>query len=206
MMIERWAATIIALVAWTGLGVQFGATFAMTGNVGKTLWIMVLYFTIIGNIAVALAFTALAAGRSHRPSPFILGGVTITMLLVGIIYNTLLRGMVELSGGAKAADLLNHTVTPVLVSAFWFFLAERGRLRWSAPLKWALLPLAYFPYGLLRGWTGGRYPYPFMDLQELGWGRTLVNAIAIATCFTLLGYAMVWWDRRSLPTVRSLPS
>lgn len=203
-MMRRLAATIIALIAWTGLGVQFHATLGSYASATATLWIMARYFTIIANMVVALVFTLLAAGRSNLSCPVILGGVTITMVLVGIVYNTLLRGMVELSGGAKLADGLNHTVTPLLVGAFWLFLTDRGQLRWSAPLQWALLPLAYFPYGLVRGWSEGRYPYPFMDLQQLGWGRTLVNAMAIAIGFAIIGYAMVWWDRRLLRDVRSV--
>jgi hypothetical protein len=36
-------------------------------------------------------------------------------MLVGIVYWLLLRGLLELSGGALMADALLHTVVPILV-------------------------------------------------------------------------------------------
>jgi hypothetical protein len=157
---------------------------------------MFLYFTVIVNFLVAIAFTAQAFGATRIATPFILGGVTIAILLVGVVYNTLLTGMLDLSGGAKLADTLNHKVTPVLVGLYWLLVAKKGKLDWNDPAKWALLPLAYFLYGIWRGKTEGKYPYPFMNLERLGWPQTLINAAIMALGFIAVGYVMVWLDRR----------
>lgn len=198
-MIRRLFAAIIALIAWAGLAVQFDATLGSLGSVAETLWAMLLYFTILANLAVAIIFTAMAVGCSKLGSPFLLGGVTITMLLVGVVYNMLLSGMYELSGGAKLADFLNHIVTPITVGCFWLFWAEKGYLGRWAPLQWALVPLLYFIYALMRGSTGGKYPYPFMDLARIGWTQTILNALVMAAGFAAVGFAMLWWDSRSAP-------
>lgn len=194
-MRPRFLSAVIAAIAWVGLSVQFAATFASLGSVVATLWAMLLYFTIIANIAVAIVFTAAASGHARLASPFVLAGVTITMLLVGIVYNTLLQGLVELSGGAQLANLLNHIVTPITVSLFWLFIAKKGHLAWRNPFQWALLPLLYFVYGIARGEAEGKYPYPFMNLARLGWSQTLFNALALAICFLAVGFGMVWLDR-----------
>jgi hypothetical protein len=194
--IDRLLAAAIAAIAWTGLGLQFHATFGQLHSVAATLWTIFLYFTVITNLLVAIVFTAQAFGWSRIATPFNLGGVTIAILLVGIVYITLLNGSLELSGGAKLADTLNHKVTPVLVGLYWLFVAKKGRLDWNDPAKWALLPLAYFAYGLWRGHVEGKYPYPFMNLARLGWPQTLVNAVAMAMGFIAVGYVMVWLDRR----------
>lgn len=196
MKIDRVLAAIIAAVAWTGLGLQFQASFGQLHDVPKTLWVMFLYFTVITNFLMAIVFTALAFGWNRIASPFNLGGVTIAMLLVGVIYNTLLRGMIELSGGAKIADLINHSISPLLVGLYWLLVAKKGKLDWNDPAKWALLPLAYFIYGIWRGKTEGKYPYPFMNLERLGWPQTLINAALMAMGFIAVGYIMVWLDRR----------
>ena len=195
MTITRISAGVIALIAWIGLGAQFFATLSTTGSVATALWLMFLYFTIIANFAAAVIFTAIA-GNAKWPSPFVIGGITITMLLVGIVYNTMLTGMIELSGGAKLADFLNHTITPITVSAFWLFLAGKGRLGFGAPIRWASVPLGYFVYGLIRGAKEGTYPYPFMNLGRLGWRPTLLNALGMAICFLVVGYVMIWLDQR----------
>lgn len=197
MKIDRILAAGIAAVTWTGLGLQFQASMALLdNNVAATLWVMFRYFTVITNVLVAIVFTAQALGWTRIASPFNLGGVTIAILLVGVVYMTLLRGMVELSGGAQLADTLNHKITPVLVGLYWLLVVKKGKLDWNDPMKWALLPLAYFAYAIWRGKTEGKYAYPFMNLDKLGWPQTLVNAVVMALGFVAVGYLMVWLDRR----------
>lgn len=197
MKIDRVLAAGIAAVAWTGLALQFRASMAqLDNNVAATLWVMFRYFTVITNLLVAIVFTAQALNWRRIASPFNLGGVTIAILLVGVVYMTLLNGLVELSGGANLADTLNHKVTPVLVGLYWLLVAKKGKLDWNDPVKWALLPLAYFAYGIWRGKTEGKYAYPFMNLDKLGWPQTLINAAVMALGFIAVGYLMVWLDRR----------
>jgi hypothetical protein len=78
---------------------------------------------------------------------------------------------------------------------YWLSMAVKGRLRWLDPLLWAVYPLAYFFYALLRGALTSKYPYPFIDVAQLGWPRTLVNACVIALAYIAAGYLMVAIDR-----------
>ena len=190
----RIAAALIALVGWAGLAVQFSATYSANGSVAETIWILARFFTVLTNLVVAATFTAIALGRTV--SPFVMGGVTVAIALVGAVYMLLLRGLVELSGGALLADLLLHKVVPLLVPIFWLLAAPKGGLRWRDPWLWALYPLLYFAYAIARGLSGDRYPYPFMDVGEIGWLQTLVNAAAIASAFVIASYALVWLDGR----------
>ena len=190
----RVAAALVALVAWTGIAIQFQATHANGYSVAEALWILLRYFTILTNFIVALTMTAIAFGR--RLLPTLIGGVVVAILLVGMIYMTLLRGLLELSGGALLADTLLHKVTPLLVPAWWLLFAEEGRLRWRDPAIWALYPLAYFAYALVRGAAEGQYAYPFLDVTGLGWPAVALNAIVIASAFLVGGAALVELDRR----------
>ena len=149
-LIRRAFAGAIALIAWLGLAVQLRATIGLTGSFGEALWVMLRYFTIITNLLVAIVMTAIAVSRSRSAEPFPIGFVTLSILLVGVVYMTLLRGIVELSGGALLADTLLHKVTPLLTALFWLACAPKGTLRWRDPLLWSLFPLAYLVYALLR--------------------------------------------------------
>ena len=193
-MTARIAAAIVALVALAGLVVQFAATLDQTGSVAGTLWTLLRYFTVLTNLLVALAFGWVAIGG--RPHPRRLAGVMLAILLVGIVYGLLLRGLLTLSGGALLADTLLHKVTPVLVPLWWIAFAVRGQLRWRDPWGWALFPALYLPYALLRGMAEGRYAYPFIDVAKIGIGTVLVNAVLIAMGFVAAGHALVWIDRR----------
>jgi hypothetical protein len=190
----RGLAAAIALVAWAGLAAQFGASLQQTGSAGGAVWVMLRYFTVITNLLLAVVFTGVAFGRKAFGAPSLLGTVTLSILLVGVVYGLLLRGLVELSGGAKVADLLLHHATPILAPIFWLGFAPKGALRRRDPLLWALFPLAYFPYALARGSIEGVYAYPFMDVAKIGWAQAAINAVVIALGFILAGYAMVWLD------------
>jgi hypothetical protein len=191
----RLAAALIALAAWAGLGVQWQASTAMTGAAGDALWAMLRFFTILANLLVAIHFTAIAAGSRRAARPFLLGGTMLAILLVGIVYFLLLRGLLELSAGARLADILLHMVTPALVPLWWLAFAPKGGLRARDPLRWALLPLVYFAYALARAAADGRYPYPFMNVTRLGWGIVLLYAAAIAAGFLLAGFLLLRLDR-----------
>ncbi len=191
----RLAAACVALAAWAGLLVQLQASTALTGSAEAALWAMLRYFTILTNLQVALVFTGVAMGSHRAARPFALGGTTLAILLVGIVYGLLLRGLLELSAGAKLADILLHMVTPVLVPFWWLAFAPKGGLRARDPLLWALLPLAYFSYALARAGLDGIYPYPFINAAALGWGQVLLNALAIAAGFVFAGWLLVRLDR-----------
>lgn len=190
----RIFAALVALVAWTGIAVQFQATHASGYSVAETLWVLVRYFTILTNFIVALVMTVVALGRRQPPS--LIGGVLVAIVLVGIVYITLLRGLLELSGGALLADTILHCVTPLLVLAWWLLFASKGQLRWRDPAIWALYPLAYLSYALARGAAEDKYAYPFLDVVGLGWPAVALNAVLMAAGFLVAGGALVALDRR----------
>ena len=186
------AAAIVALICWAGLAIQFSATYATQQDFVTTLWVLVRFFTVLTNLALAIIMTWVAIGR--RVSPFLLGGITLAIILVGVVYMTLLRGLLDLSGGALLADTLLHKVSPVAMALWWLLFAARAKLKRSDPIWWAAYPLAYFAYALVRGHYEGRYPYPFMDVGKLGPVQTAINAGGIAMAFILAGFALVWID------------
>ncbi|MFL6772254.1 MAG: Pr6Pr family membrane protein [Sphingomicrobium sp.] len=188
----RLAAALVAIVCWAGLAVQFSATYANQPDVLATLWILARFFTIITNLILAVTMTWVATGG--RASPTLLGGATLAILLVGAIYMILLQGLYHLSGGAHVADILLHKVSPLLMALWWLLFAPRARLRWSAPLWWGIYPVAYLGYALGRGQIEHKYPYPFIDVGQIGWTQTALNVGGIAFGFVLAGLALVWID------------
>lgn len=193
----RIAAGLIAAVAWAGLAVQCIASFQQNSSVLLTLWIVFGYFTITTNLLVALVFTSIAMSRSVLRADWIMAGTMLAILLVGVIYALLLHGTTELSGGSAVANVLLHMVTPVLVPLFWTFFAHKGGLQWRHALLWAIYPLIYLAYALVRGTATGKYAYPFIDVRRLGWNQVMLNALCIALAFMLAGFALIWLDHRT---------
>ena len=190
---HKAAAAAVALICWAGIALQFWASYTFRHyDLILTVWTLARFFTIISNLVLAATMTAVAFGR--RVSPVILGGLTLAILLVGIVYRTLLAGLHPLEGLPLIANYLLHDVSPIAMAAYWLLFVPRGRLRWSAPWWWVLFPGIYLIYALARGQIDHHYPYPFIDVGKLGWLQVGLNAGGIALAFIVAGFLLVWID------------
>ncbi|WCT73512.1 Pr6Pr family membrane protein [Sphingomonas naphthae] len=192
----RGAAAVVAVAAWAGLGLRLDVSWAATGDLSWAIWGMLRFFTIIANLFVAILFSGIALGRPRWSHPSLLGAVTLSILLVGIVFAALLSGLKILAGTALVADVVMHKVVPVLVPIYWLAFAPKGRLIAWDPVRWATVPLFYFVYVLARARIDGKYPYFFFNVERIGWGGVMAYALAMAAGFLLVGFALVWLDRR----------
>jgi hypothetical protein len=191
----RIASTIVALSAWAGLVLQFVDSLQLTGNDAiAALWAMLMYFTILTNLLVAVAFTAVALG--YAVVPWVLGGTMLSIVLVGAIYALLLSDIpLGNTSTAALANSLVHRITPVLVVLFWIACVPKGTLQWHDAAYWAVYPFAYLGYVLLRGYFTQRYPYPFIHVAEIGWATTLRNSTGIAIGFITASILLIGIDQ-----------
>jgi len=190
----RLAAALVAAVAWAGITLQFCATSSHIGSAAAALWLLADYFTILTNFAIAVVFTGIALGRDDWDRSRLLAGLTLAILLVGIVYALLLRASDHPYGLGQAANVIMHIVMPILVSLFWLTHVPKGALQPGDPFAFAAFPLVYLAYALARGHAEGRYPYPFLNVAKIGLHRTLANAGAIGLGFLLGGYALFLLD------------
>ena len=195
-VLARLLAGLTALAAWLGIGLHLYALLTSSHPVLSALWMLLAYFTITTNLLVAVVFTGIAARRAAFESPWLVAGTALSIVLVGIVYGLLLRGLRDLTGGSEAANILLHMTTPVLAPLFWLAFVRKGALTWRDPLLWMLYPLAYLAYALIRSAIEGHYPYPFIDVLAIGWLQTARNAVVIALGFIAGGEVLVWLDRR----------
>ena len=196
----RAAAAVIAIIGWVGLSVQLSAVIDQVGSAAGAMWVMLRFFTILTNVIAAAVFTGIAFGQPAFRSQSLLGLMTLSILFVGAVYVLLLRGLVELSGGAATANLILHYIVPGLTLLFWLLFAPKGALKWGDPVLWAIYPLAYFAYALVRGASDGKYPYPFMDISKVGWTSALTTVAIILVAYLLVGTFFVWFGRLLDPT------
>lgn len=190
-----WAA-LIALVAWSGLILQFALVVERVGSVELAVWRLSLFFTIFSNLAVAVIYGAIALGAVRLRHPLLIAGLALTMALVGAVFELMLRPLLHLSGWRLVTNALLHDAVPLLCAAAWLVLAEKGRLRARDPWLIAIFPVAYLGYALVRGGLTGIYPYPFLDGPRIGWGVVSLYVIGLSAAFLVFGHLMVMLDRR----------
>ena len=78
-------------------------------------------------------------------------------------------------------------------------LHHRSPLRWKDAVTWLAYPGVYLVYILARGAVSGLYPYPFVDVNELGYAGVFTRAGIFLLVFLgmgLLVVAVARWTRR----------
>lgn len=183
---------IIALLGWFALISQFKIN--MTSQVAGRPELIIRYFsyfTILSNLMVAICCTSLLLNPSSRLGQFFssqktLTAITVYILVVGLIYNLVLRFIWNPQGFQKIVDELLHSAIPLLFLLLWIFFVKKRFLKWNAFLQWLIYPLIYLVFILFRGAFSGFYPYPFIDVTRLGYQKTILNSFGVTILFIAL--------------------
>ncbi|MET9733491.1 Pr6Pr family membrane protein [Streptomyces sp. NPDC006458] len=169
-------------------------------------------------LALVLVTSARRAWSARRPLP---GGLTgaalLYVVITGLVYHLLLANTASpfAMTGASAAPTgwhavsnhLLHTVVPAAAVLDWLLLTAPGRLHLRQAATWLVYPLAYLAFSLARGelllpdTPGGRYLYPFLDVDAHGYRSVLGNALLLGLSFYALAVLLVALDHaRPNPT------
>ena len=111
------------------------------------------YFTVQSNILVAaMALTlALNPARTGRIWCVLRLEALFGIAVTGIIYSTLLRGVVDLHGAAAVTNALLHYVAPVMAVLGWFLFGPRPRITENTLVLSLIWPALYVIYTLIHG-------------------------------------------------------
>ncbi|SAL77155.1 membrane protein [Caballeronia peredens] len=188
-------AAAIAMIAWLAFAAQTDITIARLVHRGFTVFDglarMSSYLTNLTVLLTALCFTCVAT-RAQFPlarffrRPTVVTAVVVYIVFVGIAYNALLRYLWTPSGYRALVNESLHTVVPALAALYWFLFVPRFHLSWRRCALWLVYPLSYLCITLWRGRLSDFYPYPFINVAELGYERVLVNAAMLVVAFLVL--------------------
>ncbi len=195
---ERIAAVMLACVGWFALGLQYYLLLRVTDGQGLS-WgqgtlRFLCYFAIQTNILVALMLTAFALRSKVEEwtvHPFERSAIASYIAVVALVYVTTLRTLWAPEGAQWLADVLLHYLMPLAYLAFWLFVMRKAGLRWYDPLLWLIYPLFYLGFMLVHGRFTGFYPYPFIDVSKLGYGKMAQNALGLLAVFLVSGVAVL---------------
>lgn len=166
------------------------------------------FFTILTNILVALCCTVLLINKNKRWCKFFSNSKTITAItvyitVVGLVYNLILRFLWRPQGLQLLVDELLHSVIPVFFILFWVFFIPKAKLKAKDILPWLIYPFVYVVYILIRGALTGVYPYPFIDVKELGYNRVLLNSGVLVIVFIVFSLLYVGMDKFKKPQIEN---
>jgi hypothetical protein len=192
-MDQRWArpwfaATAACVVA--GIVIQMfvnghNASFFGGSTVGRILNIFA-FFTIDSNVLIGVACALLAIRLDRTSTPFAVLRLTglISITVTFVVFHVVL-------------SRLQHTVVPILSIVGWLAFGPRGLTSGPMIKLTVIFPLAYMLFTAIRGPLASNwYPYPFVNVHDLGYVRVLINAVWIALLFIGFAAAATALDRR----------
>jgi hypothetical protein len=155
------------------------------------------YFTIQSNFLVAVSMVFILRDRLESQLFRVvrlasLVGITVT----GIVAAIALPPSPNYTTASLICDRLLHIVVPVLTFVGWVVFGPRGVVRREDLLPSLIWPVAWLVATLALGPLVVWYPYPFINVAQIGYGRTLLNCALIAVLFLALAALARWADRR----------
>ncbi|HVW40151.1 MAG TPA: Pr6Pr family membrane protein [Amycolatopsis sp.] len=216
---SRWWHAVLAVVIIATLVLQIvllctGGADANSGQTGGTtslgvrFWRLFSYFTIESNLFVLGTSIALAA-RPTFDGPVwrvVRMDALLGILITGVVYAVVLAPQVQVTGAALVADVGFHYIAPWAAILAWLLFGPRPRMSWGAvgaAFIWPALWLVYiFTQGAFTHW----YPYPFLDVTDLGFTAALRNAILVVLVAAVFAAVLKLLDTRLPALVRPAPA
>jgi hypothetical protein len=199
--VSRLCAGGLALLGWAALGIELDFTLsgALTKNepLAPALVRFFSFFTIQTHLLLALMLTAAClrpGGGGFFLKPGVKAAAVTYVIIVGAVYAILLRHLYHLKGYMLIADRILHDFIPVAFPLYWLAFVPRGGVKWVDPFVWLIFPTLYFLYTLARGALAGAYPYPFFDVEKLGLGQVVLNALGLLAVILALGFCVAAID------------
>lgn len=200
--VKKTSTIILAAITWFAIIGQFSIMMVKPEAALIPTFIgFIAFFTIQTNIMVASALTITLISTNHPIRAFVVKASTLTAITVyitvtGLIYNVILRGIWHPEGFQKLIDELLHSIVPIAMVIYWLRFVALENIPWSSVYWWLIYPAIYLGATLSYGLIAQRYPYPFIDVNALGYGHTFLNSLFVGMLFLLLSYLFVGVSKR----------
>ncbi len=158
------------------------------------------FFTILTNLLAAAAMLAPVVAPDSglgrfldRPS--VRTAIVGYIVIVGTVYYALLRNLDNATGLHLYLEYVLHYVMPPLFVLDWLLFVRKGEIAWRNGVDALAYPLVYLGWTLGHGAYAAWYPYPFVDVLKLGYGRVLLNVAGLILAFLAIELVLVGVDR-----------
>ncbi len=155
------------------------------------------FFTILSNLLVAATDLVLAARPTARSTLLRVArfDAVLAITITAVVYHVLLAGLDRFTGAEAFANQLWHTVSPLLTVVGWVLFGPRGLVDRRVVVLSLAYPVAWLVFTLVRGALIGWYPYPFLRVDELGYGPVALYCAAITLLFLVVAAGAAGMER-----------
>lgn len=177
-------------LTFVAIGVQL-VTLANEGRLDLVNYFS--YFTILSNlIGATLLLVGAVRWRSARSDRIdLLRGGAVVYLTVTFIVFALLLADTDVDLAIPWVNSVLHEIIPIVVLIDWLIDPPTARVTNRQGLLWLSFPAAWIGYVLIRGAIVDRYPYPFLDPANGGYGTVAIYCVAILVLMVAMCTAVV---------------
>ncbi|KAF2507046.1 hypothetical protein EYY60_21295 [Flavobacterium zhairuonense] len=155
------------------------------------------FFTILTNSIVFLWSGMFLFGGKSNIKSFLskcttITAITVYIMIVGIVFNVLLRSIAHLEGQHRIVSEIFHSVVPTLFFIYWLFVVPSEKISFKVVLPWLIYPIVYIIYTLLHGISTDFYPYPFVDITKIGFEKAILNGFFVLVAFVILSCILIF--------------
>ena len=176
------------------------------------------YYTLQSNIICLLAFVVIiwleVLKKKYKTELYYLikGALIISIAITAIMYHIALSpkgfemdSLIKSINNKVLANLLVHTISPILVILDYVMLDEKGHFKYYYPFIWIIQPLNYIVYVYTYSKLGGtfyniggskKFAYFFLDYNELGYLGVIKWIIIIGSMILLVSEILVIIDKK----------
>ena len=183
-----------ALIAWVVLSLRFIDMLIIGeySSIAETLFVYLGYFTVWANVLIALAFTVPLLNPDRKLADFFMrpavrAALATYILMVSVVYHMLIVPYWNPQGFTWLTATGLNTVMPILYIIDWLFFAEKRPIFYKHLPYWLIFPTVYGVTSIIRGLLTNVYPYPFLNVAELGIGDVLFNMFGLVAVFAVVG-------------------
>lgn len=166
------------------------------------------FFTILSNIFCFLLYLVIVILelikhlKKNRHYYIIKGAATMAISITMLVFQFLIapNGLGVYENGILACEFV-HLIVPIMIILDYFIFAEKGHITSNYPLYWSGMLLLYLIFVIIFVYTGHtfngeKFPYFFLDIDELGFVGVLKYSIVIAIFYTGCGFIVYMIDKK----------
>ncbi len=155
------------------------------------------YFTMQSNILVVIfLFIHGMFYKTFKANKSIHTAFTVYITITGLLYITLLSNVFHPVGLAKYSNVINHYFMPIIMLIHWFYFKSSKKLTLKNTLSWLVYPFIYAVAIIVRGTLVKFYPYPFVNVDKLGFVNVSINTIGLVLFFFIISCLFLLIDKK----------
>lgn len=163
------------------------------------------FFTVLSCIVFAFGCFVVMFNANYQSQIITvlrLDGV-IGILIAGLVYNLALRSLHHPPTLAlKITNECLHVVVPILGAMSWLCFDPHPRINKRSIVYCVIPPILYVFYIYIRGALTGLYPYPILDVNQIGYLYAVINTLIVAITFVVFAMLLYFADRHWLAKKR----